>query len=98
MFRRFVSSAVAVAACALLVAPQASGGIRQRIAAANKVERVLTAKHPRYRWVAACDQRSRTRFDCSFVGRRGARSARGKAGVTRNGEKYAVKLGRVTFS
>jgi hypothetical protein len=85
-------------ACVLALAPGASGSLRERIAAANKVERKLTFKHPRYRWIAACDQRSRTRFECTFVGRRGTHAGRGRARVTRSGQLYVVKLGFIAYT
>lgn len=84
--------------CALVAAPPSSAGLRQRIVAANKVERKLTLLHPRYLWVAACSQPTATRFDCRFVGRRGARGARGRATVIHSGRFYVVRLGRIAFS
>ena len=89
---------VACAALCLLVAtPTASAGLRQRITAANKVERKLEVRKPSYTWVAACTQRTRTRFSCRFSGRRGARLAKGRAVVNRVGKRYVVTLGRITY-
>ncbi|MEA2192146.1 MAG: hypothetical protein QOI73_2267 [Solirubrobacteraceae bacterium] len=97
MLRRWAIPLLAVV-CVLAAPRGASGGLRERIAAANKVEHKLTFKHPRYRWVAACDQRSSTRFDCTFVGRRGTHAGRGRARVTRSGQLYVVKLGFIAYS
>ena len=90
-----------VAVCAvlcLLVAAPAPATVRQRITAANKVEIKLRAKQPRYTWIAACTQPTTTRFACRFVGRRGARTARGRAVVRRVDGRYVVTLGRITYS
>lgn len=83
--------------CLLVAAPTASAGLRQRITAANKVEAKLEARRPSYTWVAACAQRSKTRFSCRFSGRRGARLAKGRAVVNRIDGRYVVKLGRITY-
>jgi hypothetical protein len=83
--------------CVLVAAPMASAGLRQRITAANKVERTLETRKPAWTWVAACEQRSKTRFRCTFSGRRATRLAKGRAVVNRIGKRYVVKLGRITY-
>lgn len=81
----------------LLAATPAAAGPKQRVAAANAVERKLERVHRRYRWVAYCDQLDSTRFSCNFVGRRRSRGATGKASAIRNGTRYTVTLGRITY-
>ena len=83
--------------CLLGATPTASAGLRQRITAANKVELKLETRKPAWTWVAACEQRSKTRFSCSFSGRRATRLAKGRAVVNRIGKRYVVKLGRITY-
>jgi hypothetical protein len=85
------------AMCLLAAAPTASAGLRQRITAANKVELKLEARKPAWTWVAACEQRSKTRFSCRFSGRRATRLAKGRAVVNRIDGRYVVKLGRITY-
>ncbi|MEY2516209.1 MAG: hypothetical protein QOJ89_3567 [bacterium] len=95
---RTVAILSCAATCLLIAVPAAPASLRQRITAANKVERKLTIKQPRYTWVAACTQPSSTRFRCRFSGRRGTRGATGRAVVNRIDGRYVVTLGRITYS
>jgi hypothetical protein len=89
---------VASTLIALVCAAPASAGVKQKVRAANAVERKLNRKYSGYRWTAYCRQPAPRSFDCKFVGRRDQRGGFGDAGVLRVGKRYFVTLGPVAFS
>lgn len=83
MKTRLIAASTAVILTGLVVPTAGHAGFAAEIKAANKVEQRVEKRYRGYNITATCDQETKTRFYCSFIGSKGDCYVTGKAWVKR---------------